>query len=149
MQDDAGIGRTAESLRRALDAILALRERTSRLRVVGHRDLNPGWHTCRDVTFMLTVSEAIVRSAIRREESRGSQWRFDFLEQDAEQGKVNYVSRRQGDAMTIDAVPLQAMPEELVKLLPRSRFYDPAKLPKGHIKPENMPAASAAVGSTQ
>ena len=50
--------------------------------------------------------------------------------------------------MTIDAVPLQPMPEELVKLLPRSRFYDPAKLPKGHIKPENMPAAPAAVGST-
>ncbi len=36
-----------------------------------------------------------------------------------------------------------------MKLLPRSRFYDPAKLPKGHIKPENMPAAPAAVGSTQ
>ncbi len=148
MQDDAGIGRTAESLQRALAAILELRERSSRMRVVGHRDLNPGWHTCRDVTFMLTVSEAIVRSAMRREESRGSQWRFDFLEQDVEQGKVNYVSRRAGDGMAIDALPLQAMPEELVKLLPRSRFYDPAKLPKGHIKPENMPAAAVAVGST-
>jgi hypothetical protein len=66
-----------------------------------------------------------------------------------EQGKVNYVSRRDGDTMKIDAVPLQAMPDELVKLLPRSRFYDPAKLPKGHLKPENMPAAAAAAGSTQ
>ncbi len=149
MQDDAGIGRSAESLQRALSAILELRERSSRMRVVGRRDLNPGWHTCRDVTFMLTVSEAIVRSAMRREESRGSQWRFDFLEQDSEQGKVNYVSRRDGDSMKIEAVPLQAMPDDLVKLLPRSRFYDPAKLPRGHLKPENMPAAPAAVGSTQ
>jgi hypothetical protein len=93
---------------------------------------------------MLTVSEAIVRSAIRREESRGSQWRFDFPGQDAEQGKVNYVSRRDGDTMRVDAVPLRPMPDELVKLLARSRFYDPAKLPKGHLRPENMPAAMAA-----
>lgn len=144
MLDDAGIGRSKESLQRALAAILELRERSARMRVIGHRELNPGWHTCRDVTFMLTVSEAIVRSAMRREESRGSQWCFDFLEQDVEQGKVNYVSRRDGDHMTIDAVPLQPMPDDLVTLLTRSRFYDPAKLPKGHIKPENMPAAAVA-----
>ncbi len=147
MQDDAGIGRSAELLQRALAAIQDLRERSARMRVVGHRELNPGWHTCRDVTFMLTISEAIVRSALRREESRGSQWRFDFLDQDSEQGKVNYVCRRAGDAMSIDAVSLPPMPEELVRLLPRSRFYDPAKLPRGHIKPENMPAAPATAGS--
>ncbi len=149
MQDDAGIGRSEESLQRALAAILSLRERSTRMRVVGHRDLNPGWHTCRDVTFMLTVSEAIVRSAIRRQESRGSQWRFDFLEQDAEQGKVNYVARRDSVGMRIEAVSLPPMPEELVKLLPRSRFYDPAKLARGHLQPENMPAAAVAAGSAR
>ncbi len=144
MQDDAGIGRSRGSLDRALAAIVALRERSTAMRVSGGRVLNPGWHTCRDVTFMLTVSEAIVRSAIRREESRGSQWRFDFPDQDAEQGKVNYVSRRDGDSMTIDAVPLRPMPAELVGLLTRSRFYDPDKLPRGHISRDNMPAAVAA-----
>src|SRR5437879_12171361 len=34
----------------------------------GGRPLNPGWHTCRDVTNMLTISESIVRS--RSEERR-------------------------------------------------------------------------------
>ena len=113
------------------------------MRVVGHRDLNPGWHTCRDVTFMLTVSEAIVRSALQRKESRGSQWRFDFLEQEAEQGKVNYVTRREGDGMKVDSVPLSPLPETMVPLLTRSRFYDPAKLPKGYLRPDAMPAAVA------
>jgi succinate dehydrogenase / fumarate reductase flavoprotein subunit len=142
MQDDAGIGRSRQSLQRALSAIEELRERSSRMRVVGHRVLNPGWHTCRDVSFMLTVSEAIVRGALRREESRGSQWRFDFLEQDAEQGKINYVSRRDGERMTVDAVALTPMPDHLVQMLTRSRFYDPAKLPKGHLRAEAMPPAA-------
>jgi succinate dehydrogenase / fumarate reductase flavoprotein subunit len=143
MQDDAGIGRSRDSLERALSAIGELRERSRAMRVSGGRVLNPGWHTCRDVSFMLTVSEAIVRSALRREESRGSQWRFDHPGQDTEQGKVNYVARRDGDAMSIDAVPLQPMPDELVRLLTRSRFYDPEKLPKGHISSANVPAVTA------
>jgi succinate dehydrogenase / fumarate reductase, flavoprotein subunit len=146
MQDDAGIGRSEQSLQRSLSAILELRERSSRMRVIGRRVLNPGWHTCRDLTFMLTVSEAIVRGALRRQESRGSQWRFDFLEQDVEQGEVNYVSRRDGDSMKVDAVPMPPMPDHLVQLLPRSRFYDPAKLPKGYLRPEAMPAATAMEG---
>jgi succinate dehydrogenase / fumarate reductase flavoprotein subunit len=146
MQDDAGIGRSEQSLQRSLSAILELRERSSRMRVIGRRVLNPGWHTCRDLTFMLTVSEAIVRGALRRQESRGSQWRFDFLEQDVEQGEVNYVSRRDGDSMKVDAVPMPPMPDHLVQLLPRSRFYDPAKLPKGYLRPEAMPAATAKEG---
>jgi hypothetical protein len=92
---------------------------------------------------MLTVSEAIVRSALHRTESRGSQWRFDFLEQDVEQGKVNYVTRRDGDSMSAVAVPLAPMPENLVQLLAKSRFYDPAKLPKGYLDAAAMPAVAA------
>jgi succinate dehydrogenase / fumarate reductase flavoprotein subunit len=140
MQDDAGIARTEESLQRSLAAIHALRARAAHLRVSGGRLLNPGWHTCRDVINMLTLSEAIVRSAIERTESRGSQWRLDHLEQDAELGTVNFIARRDGDAMRIVAEPLEPMPDELVALLQRSRFYDQAKLPRGYltrtVKPE-------------
>src|ERR1700726_277892 len=133
MQDDAGIGRSEESLQRALSAILTLRERSARVRVAGGRALNPGWHTCREITNMLTISEAIVRSAIERRESRGSQWRFDHLDQDAEFGKINFVTRRAGDAMQVVSVPLDPLPERLRPLLERSRFYDPVKLPKGYL----------------
>ncbi|MBV8527255.1 MAG: FAD-binding protein [Candidatus Dormibacteraeota bacterium] len=140
MQDDAGIARTAESLQRSLAAILGLRKRAAHMHVAGGRVLNPGWHTCRDVTNMLTLSEAIVRTAIERRESRGSQWRLDHLEQDAGFGTVNFIARRDGDAMRIVAEPVEPMPDELVALLQRSRFYDEAKLPKGHltraVKPE-------------
>jgi succinate dehydrogenase / fumarate reductase flavoprotein subunit len=133
MQDDAGIGRSEASLQRALAAIRALRERSTHIRVSGGRALNPGWHTCRDLTNMLVLSEAIVRGAIERRESRGSQWRFDHLDQEVEFGKINFVTRRGDDGMQVVSVPLDPLPDRLRPLLERSRFYDAAKLPKGYL----------------
>jgi succinate dehydrogenase / fumarate reductase flavoprotein subunit len=101
--------------------------------VSGGRALNPGWHSCREITNMLVISEAIVRSAIERRESRGSQWRFDHLEQEVEFGKLNFVTRRGDDAMRVMSVPLDPLPERLRPMLERSRFFDPAKLPKGYL----------------
>jgi len=115
MQDDAGIARSEESLTRSLNAILELNERARHMRVGGSRLLNPGWHTCRDVVNMLIISEAIVRSAIERRESRGSQWRTDFPDLSPEQGRVNHVVQQGAEGMTIRAVPLEPIPAHLQK----------------------------------
>ncbi len=115
MQDDAGIARTEESLTRSLNAIGELRQRTQHMRVGGSRILNPGWHTCRDVVNMLTISEAIVRAALERRESRGSQWRLDHPDLSPEQGKVNYVTYREGDDMRIKAIPVEPMRADLLE----------------------------------
>jgi hypothetical protein len=45
--------------------------------------------------------------------------------------------------MTVEAVPLAPMPETLVQKLAKSRFYDPAKLPKGYVDAAAMPAVAA------
>jgi succinate dehydrogenase / fumarate reductase flavoprotein subunit len=129
MQDDAGIGRSEESLNRALAAIGELRERSARMRVAGGRVLNPGWQTCRDVEFMLTVSEAIVRAALARRESRGAQWRFDHPEKDDHLGRVNLVVHQGQGAMAVEERPIEPMPDDVVVRLNRSRFFDPASLP--------------------
>jgi succinate dehydrogenase / fumarate reductase flavoprotein subunit len=143
MQDDAGIGRSEESLQRALAAIQALKERSRRMHVKGGRVLNPGWHTCRDVTNMLVISEAIVRSAIERRESRGSQWRFDYPEQSVELGRVNFVTRRDGDAMKIGTAPIEPLTEGLQLHLQRSLFYAAGKLPKGYMTEAGQPASAS------
>jgi succinate dehydrogenase / fumarate reductase flavoprotein subunit len=85
------------------------------MRVRGSRVLNPGWHTCRDVANMLTISEAIVRCALERRESRGSQWRTDHPELSEEQGRVNYVAVDDGDAMRIRAVERPSIPQHLLE----------------------------------
>jgi succinate dehydrogenase / fumarate reductase flavoprotein subunit len=118
MQDDAGIARTEESLQRALASIEELKQRVPNVRATGGRTYNPGWHTCRDDVFMLTISESIVRSALERKESRGSQWRLDHLDKDPEQGRVNYVTYKGDDgAMKVKAVPVEPLPVELSKFL--------------------------------
>jgi succinate dehydrogenase / fumarate reductase flavoprotein subunit len=117
MQEGAGISRSAESLERALKKILELQERAKHQKITGSRMYNPGWHTARDILFMLTVSEAIVRCAIERKESRGAHWRKDYLSKDETWGKQNLIAYKEAiGAMKIKTMPLPQMPAELAKL---------------------------------
>ena len=144
MQDDAGIGRSEESLQRSLAAVAELRERSPRMRVSGGRVLNPGWQTCRDVGFMLTLSEAIVRCALERRESRGAQWRFDYPEKDEALGAVNFVARKGRDGMVVESRAVEPLSDEALRRLPRSRFFDAKALPRRYA--ERLAGATAAEG---
>jgi succinate dehydrogenase / fumarate reductase flavoprotein subunit len=92
MQDLVGIVRKEDEMRRALDGLGALKERARRVRAPINREYNPGWHTCMDLSNLMTVSEAVARAAIERKESRGGQFRDDFPRKNsAEFGKVNTI----------------------------------------------------------
>jgi len=142
MQDDAGIGRSEESLQRALVGIGEIRDRATRMRVGGGRVLNPGWHTCRDVDFMLSVSEAIVRSAIERRESRGSQWRFDHLDKEEKFGRINFVVKSTGSSMKVEERELELMPADVANRISRSRFYDAKTVPSYYRRALSEPAST-------
>ena len=79
-------------MQQALDGIAKLWQRAGEVGVAGNRDYNPGWHTALDLKNLLTVSEAITRSALERKESRGGHFREDFPEKDAEYAKFNVVT---------------------------------------------------------
>ena len=80
--DDAGPRRASSGTRPRCSArstaSAPLRERANRVGVGGHREYNPGWHTALDLHNLLTVSEAITRSALERKESRGGHFRDDY-----------------------------------------------------------------------
>jgi succinate dehydrogenase / fumarate reductase flavoprotein subunit len=116
MQEGAGIARTDAGLRTCLDSILDLKRRADHIHVAGSRLYNPGWHTARDLRFMLVISEAIVRGAIERRESRGAHWRTDFPNADPNFGKLNLIALKDGDAMRITTRPVPEMPDELADL---------------------------------
>jgi succinate dehydrogenase / fumarate reductase flavoprotein subunit len=114
MQDLVGIVRQEGEMRQALERLERLKERAGRVSVAGHREYNTGWHTAIDLRRLLTVSEAIARSAIERRESRGGHFREDFPAKDAALGKVNIAVRRGNDgAMNVYSVPIPEMPAEL------------------------------------
>jgi succinate dehydrogenase / fumarate reductase flavoprotein subunit len=66
---------------------------------------------------MLTVSEAVTRSALAREESRGAHSRIDHSGLDATWGTKNNVVVRQGSAMTLRQSAVPELPGDLKQLV--------------------------------
>jgi len=83
----------------------------------GSRMFNPGWHLCADLKSMLTVCEAVTRSALARCESRGAHSRLDFPNVDPSWGKQHNIISRGTPAMILHQDPIPAMPEELQAIL--------------------------------
>jgi succinate dehydrogenase / fumarate reductase flavoprotein subunit len=118
MQSLVGIVRTESEMQRALAELTSLKARAARAAVTGHREYNPGWHTALDLRHLLTVSEAITRSAIERKESRGGHFREDFPDKVAEFGTFNIVTTKApGGAMEVRRLPNPAMPPELKQII--------------------------------
>jgi succinate dehydrogenase / fumarate reductase, flavoprotein subunit len=118
MQDQVGIVRNAPDMERALEGIGQLKRRAAAVGVVGNREYNPGWHTALDLSNLLTISEAIARSAIERKESRGGHVREDYPDKDPEYGKFNLIIRKGNDGkMQLSREPIPEMPEELKKIV--------------------------------
>jgi succinate dehydrogenase / fumarate reductase flavoprotein subunit len=118
MQKLVGIVRTGKEMTEALSGLEQLGERAARVRVEGNRAYNPGWHTALDLWNLLTVSEAVTRSAIERRESRGAQFREDYPDKDDTFGKVNIVVSKGADGrMEVRPQPLPVMPAELKQII--------------------------------
>ena len=118
MQDLVGIVRNESDMQHALEGLGPLRERANRVGVGGHREYNPGWHAALDLLNLLTVSEAITRSAIERRESRGGHFREDYPAKDANFGTFNLVVRKGHDGrMEVSRAPIPEMPDELKRII--------------------------------
>jgi succinate dehydrogenase / fumarate reductase, flavoprotein subunit len=117
MQNLVGIFRNKEDLLRALEELEKLKQRVEHVSVEGSRLFNPGWHLAQDLKAMLTVSEAVTRSALVREESRGAHSRIDHPGLDPTWGTKNNVIVREGSAMTLRQSPVPEMPSELKQLV--------------------------------
>jgi len=98
----------------ALACIESLRARAAEVAVRGNREYNPGWHTALDLPNLLTVAEAITRSALERKESRGGHFRDDFPDKDPSFGSFNFVVRKTaGGQMQLSREMIPPMPAEL------------------------------------
>jgi succinate dehydrogenase / fumarate reductase flavoprotein subunit len=118
MQSLVGIVRTEEEMTRALEGLRDLRKREAVVAAPGNREYNPGWHTALDLHNLLTVSEAIARSAILRKESRGGHFRSDAPAKAEEWSKKNIVLKKATDgSMQISTVPIPEMPAELKQII--------------------------------
>jgi succinate dehydrogenase / fumarate reductase flavoprotein subunit len=122
MQELVGIVRREEEMQQALEGLSALRNRAARVFVPGNREYNPGWHTALDLQNLLTVAEAVTRSAIERKESRGGHFRDDYPEKDPAYAGFNTVVRSGSDGqMIVERAPIPPMRDDLKQIVEENK----------------------------
>jgi len=118
MQELVGIVRHEDELWRAVEHLKMLHDRAARVKIVGNREYNPGWHTALDLQHLLTVSEAITIAAIERKESRGAHFREDYPQKDEQSGKFNLVIKKNaGGEMKLRREPIKAVRTDLQQII--------------------------------
>ncbi|MBV2362795.1 fumarate reductase/succinate dehydrogenase flavoprotein subunit [Streptomonospora nanhaiensis] len=137
MNDLVGIIRRGPEMEQALEALEKLRERVATVRAEGGTAYNPGWHLALDLRNMLAVSEAVARSALAREESRGGHTRDDFPAMSAQWRRTVLAASLRGGRVELDRRPLDTMRPDLLAL------FDRAELSK-YLTEEELPPAEGA-----
>lgn len=83
MEKDVGIFRNEAGLRRAMEALFDLRQRSESLRIGDHSSVfNLNVTDALETRHLLDLAEVIVAGALARKESRGAHWRVDFPARD-------------------------------------------------------------------
>jgi succinate dehydrogenase / fumarate reductase flavoprotein subunit len=78
MQKNVGIIRNKENLEKGLQNIYDLKIKYKSVKAKGASQFNPGWHEAIAMRNLLITAEAVAKSALKREESRGAHTREDF-----------------------------------------------------------------------
>ena len=120
MEESAGIYRSGDSLRQAVEAIGTLKERFTGVAIEDHsRTFNTERVAALELSFMLDVAEAILSSAQRREESRGAHQRTDFPRRDDDRFLAHSLAYRSSD----DSCRIEYLPVTITRWPPGERVY--------------------------
>jgi fumarate reductase flavoprotein subunit len=120
MEQSAGIYRSGDSLAAGVSKLRELRERFADVVLEDQsRTFNTERVAAVEVSFMLDVAEAIVTSALRRQESRGAHQRTDFPARDDENFLAHSLIFREPDGSSrVDYLPVT-----LTRWPPGERVY--------------------------
>jgi succinate dehydrogenase / fumarate reductase, flavoprotein subunit len=118
MQENAGIIREASKLQKGIKKISELEKifysKNSVLKSFKkYENVVSTW----EVKSALVVCEAVLRSALMRQESRGAHYRSDFPDRDDTKWKVNIYCRKSGREMVLSKLPVSKVREPIKDLL--------------------------------
>jgi succinate dehydrogenase / fumarate reductase, flavoprotein subunit len=118
MQNNAGIIREANKLRKGIKKISEL-EKTFYSKNSGLKSFKNYENvvSTSEVKSALVVCEAVLRSALMRQESRGAHYRSDFPNTDDRKWKVNIYCRKRGREMVMFKRPVSKVKEPIKDLL--------------------------------
>jgi fumarate reductase flavoprotein subunit len=108
MWDDAGIVRDAAGLARATITLESLGAELAGTGLPdGERAFNLTWHDALNLANLIAVSQAIVRAAEAREDSRGAHYRSDHPDTGDLATSAFVRVRQRGDSLDAEAVPVR------------------------------------------
>jgi fumarate reductase flavoprotein subunit len=120
MEEAAGIYRSGEGLSQAAGRLRDLQERCGRIVIEDHsRTFNTELTAALELSFMLDTAEAIVHSALRREESRGAHQRTDFPARDDQRFLAHSLASRNDDG----TCRVEYLPVTITRWPPGERVY--------------------------
>jgi len=124
MEEGVGIVRTDEELKQGIVGIEELNQRAKTMRAAGTSQYNPGWHEALSMRSLLVTSEAVARSALMRQESRGGHTRLDYEGENEEWVKYNVVCRKAADgSMEVEKV-MRPAPVKYLEEIANSKIED-------------------------
>jgi succinate dehydrogenase / fumarate reductase flavoprotein subunit len=112
-----GIVRNEADLNEGLREILVIAEEAKTVEAKGPRAYNQSWFDSLQVWNMVLDCEIMIRSALRRKESRGAHTRSDYPKKDNENWLVNIITREKDGKMIQELVPVPRPPAELAALI--------------------------------
>ena len=120
MEQSAGIYRTGDALRRGAETLRELRERFADITIEDRsRTFNTERIAALELSFMLDVADAIIHSAVQREESRGAHQRTDFPARDDRRFLAHSLIHRKADG----SGRIEYLPVTLTRWPPGERVY--------------------------
>jgi succinate dehydrogenase / fumarate reductase, flavoprotein subunit len=118
MHENAGIIREASKLRKGIKKISELEKIFySKKSVLKNFKKYENVVSTWEVKSALVVCEAVLRSALMRQESRGAHYRLDFPDRDDRKWKVNIYCRKSGREMVLFKRPVNKVREPIKDLL--------------------------------
>jgi len=120
MEESAGIYRTSAALEKATEKLRSLQERFRDLALDDRSyTFNTELTAALELSYMLDVAEAIVQSALRRRESRGSHQRTDFPARDDKGFLAHSLASRSADGRP----RIEYLPVTITRWPPGKRVY--------------------------
>ena len=124
MEEGCGIYRTATAMQASCDKLAELKQRYHRVQLDDRSTAwNTEWLLAIELGFLLDVAQAMVHSALQRQESRGSHQRLDGFEQ---RDDVNFLKHSLAIYAGDDAPRIDYGPVRITRSPPGTRAYGAA-----------------------
>ena len=116
MQQYVGIVRSGVELQSGLKKIDNIKAAIEKVYANASPQYNPGWNEALDLKNLIVTAEAVSRSALMREESRGAHTRLDFEGERTEGLNYNIVIKKTDTGMATEKIERDNPPQQLADI---------------------------------